>query len=347
MAPRPSVARSPSRRFRLPPKRVVSLIASSTETVCALECGDLLVGRSHECDHPAWVRSLPAVTSPKLDPADRSAVIDATVRDLVERAVSVYRVDAGALARLAPDLILTQVQCDVCAVSLRDVEAAVREFLPGRPRIVALEPDDLAGLWRDLRRVADALGVPERGVQLVSRLQRRMKGIAERASALPRPRVACLEWIEPLMVAGNWTPELVALAGAEDVLGRAGRHAGPVTLDALAAADPDAIFVTPCGFDVARTRAEMPALDAQAAWRGLRAVREDRVFLCDGNAWFNRPGPRVAGALEILAEVLHPGAFRFGHEGRGWARHVPADAAPRALPRTGTAGGRAVGPTCR
>jgi len=312
------------RRSRLPPTRVVSLIAASTEIVCALDCGGLLVGRSHECDHPEWVRRLPAVTSPRFDVDASSREIDASVRSLVEQALSVYHVDAAALAALRPQVVITQVQCEVCAVSRRDVEHALREVLPGGPVLVALEPNTLADLWRDMRLVADALGVPERGVQLVSRLVRRTRAIAERASARPRPRVACIEWIEPLMIAGNWTPELVALAGAEDVLGKPGAHAGPISLETLAAADPDAIFVAPCGFGLERTRAEMPALERDPLWTGLRAVREGRVFLADGNAIFNRPGPRVAEALEVLAEALHPGAFRFGHEGRSWERRTTA-----------------------
>lgn len=316
---------------------MVSLIASSTEIVCALDCGDRLVGRSHECDHPSWVKRLPAVSSPEPDPAAPSAAIDAEVRALLERADSVYRVDADALARLAPDLVITQARCEACAVSLRDVEAALREAFPARPRVVALEPGTLAAIWRDVRRVADALGVPERGVQLVSRLQRRLKGISARAASLPRPRVACIEWIDPLMAAGDWTPELVAMAGAEDVLARPGERAGRIPLEALAKADPDAIFVAPCGFDLARSRAEMPALEAREEWRELRAVREDRVFLADGNALFNRPGPRVAEALEVLAEALHPGAFRFGHEGAGWERWRPANGEPqRAQSASGT-----------
>jgi iron complex transport system substrate-binding protein len=289
--------------------------------VVALGCGDRLVGRSHECDHPAWVRGLPAVTAPKLAVDVPSADIDARVRALVEQAVSVYRVDATALAALEPDLILTQTQCEVCAVSLRDVEEALCRVLPGHPRIVALEPEALPSLWRDMRSVADALGVPERGVQLVSRLRQRMHAIAERCVGLgPRPRVACIEWMDPLMAAGNWTPELIAMAGGEDVLGSPGRHAGRLEWEALEAADPDVLWVTPCGFDLARVRAEMPALAGEPRFRALRAVREGRVFLGDGNAYFNRPGPRVAETLEILAEAMHAEAFRFGHEGTGWAR---------------------------
>jgi iron complex transport system substrate-binding protein len=303
------------------PARVVSLLASSTETVAALGCGDRLVGRSHECDHPDWVRRLPVLTGPKLAVDVPSADIDARVRALVEQAVSVYQVDAEALASLAPDLIITQTHCDVCAVSLGDVEAALARTVPSHPRVVALAPDSLAGVWRDLRRVSDALGVPERGVQMVSRLRQHMNAIAARCAPMrPRPRVAMLAWIEPMMSASDWHPELVAMAGGDDVFGTPGGRPIALEPEALAAADPDMIWVTPCGFDLARTRAELVALAARPDWRGLRAVREGRVFLGDGVAFFNRPGPRVAETLEILAEAMHPEAFRFGHEGVAWER---------------------------
>jgi iron complex transport system substrate-binding protein len=300
---------------------VVSLIASSTETVCALGCGDRLVARSHECDHPEAVRELPCVTSPKFALDGASYAIDARVRALVEQGVSVYRVDAEALDRLAPDLLLTQTQCEVCAVSLRDVEEAVCAMVRSRPRIVSLEPLALADVWRDIRRVSEALGVPERGVQLVSRLRRHVDGIAERATALPdRPRVVCIEWIDPLMAAGHWIPELIAKAGGRAMIGEPGGHAPPIRWADIAAADPDVLWVTPCGFDLARTREEWARVASRDEVRTLRAVREERAFLGDGNAFFNRPGPRLAETLEILAEAMHPGAFRFAHEGKGWAR---------------------------
>ncbi len=281
------------------------------------------MGRSHECDQPAWVKRLPAVTAPRFETGARSADIDRSVRGLLANALSVYSVDHPKLAALAPDLIITQVQCEVCAVSLREVEAAVRIALVSQPAIVSMKPDALADVWADMRAIACALGVPERGVQLVTRLRSRMRGIAERTRGRERPRVACIEWIEPLMAAGNWTPELLAMAGAEDVFGQAGRHAGPLRFAQLAAADPEAIWVTPCGFDLARTRAELAPLTGHPGWRDLRAVRGGRVFLGDGNALFNRPGPRVLETLECLAEALHPGAFRFGHEGAGWERLQP------------------------
>ena len=301
--------------------RVVSLIASSTEMVVALGRGDSLVGCSHECDHPAWVRDLPALTRPKMRTSRPSAGIDQSVKALVEQGVSVYEVDAEALAALEPDVILTQTQCEVCAVSETDVLAAVGEMLPNA-RIVSLVPNSLADIWTDLRKVADALGVSEVGVREVTRLHRRMKAVASRCAAFAdRPRVACIEWIEPLMAAGNWTPELIEMAGGNNLFGEAGKHAPFLEWESIVAADPDFVLVTPCGFDLERTRAEMHALHALPGWGDLRAVREGRVVLGDGNAYFNRPGPRVVETLEIVAEALHPDAFRFGHEGTGWVRY--------------------------
>lgn len=310
----------------------MTLLASGTEIVCALDCGDRLVGRSHECDHPAWVLKLPSVTAPRIDALQPSADIDRSVRGLVSQALSVYTVDAQRLAALEPDLLVTQVQCEVCAVSLKDVQEAVRAGLPSQPAIVSMKPDSLADVWADMRAIADALGVPERGVQLVTRLRHRLRGLAERTKGRTRPRVACIEWIDPLMVAGNWTPELLALAGADDVLGQSGQHAGAIGFEQLAAADPDTIWITPCGFGLERTRAEMGVLARHPGWSTLRAVRDGQVFLGDGNALFNRPGPRVVEAAECLAEAMHPGAFRFGHEHDGWERWQPDQGAASTRP---------------
>jgi iron complex transport system substrate-binding protein len=298
---------------------VVSLIASSTEMVAALDCADRLVGISHECDYPAWIRSLPPVTRPKFALDGSSYAIDQRVRAILEQGVSVYAVDAEALAALAPDLIVTQTQCEVCAVSLRDLEDAACTLMPSRPRIVALDTCSLVDLWRDFQRVADALGVAEKGAATITRLRGYMDAIATHARALrPRPRVACIEWIDPLMAAGHWLPELVEMAGGSYVTGEAGAHAPRLDWDGLAAADPDVILITPCGFDLARTRIEVAALETHPRWRELRAVRDGRVALGDGSAYFNRPGPRVVETLEIVAEVLHPDVFAFGHEGKGW-----------------------------
>jgi iron complex transport system substrate-binding protein len=289
--------------------------------VCALGCGEWLVGRSHECDHPDWVRRLPQVTRPKFALEGASYAIDQRVRALVEQGVSVYAVDAAVLAALEPDVILTQTQCEVCAVSEGDVLEATRALLPGA-RVVSLHPGSLDDIWRDLMKVAGALGVSERGLQESTRLRRRMQAIETRARAFgARPRAACIEWIEPLMAAGHWTPELVRMAGGEDALAGRLPRAPYLDLATVAAADPDVILVAPCGFGIERTRQDMPLLCAQPEWNALRAVREGRVFVGDGNAYFNRPGPRVAETLEIVAEILHPEGFRFGHAGRGWVRH--------------------------
>lgn len=303
--------------------RVVSLIASSTEMVCALGCGEWLVARSHECDHPEWVRRLPQVTRPKFGIDAASAEIDRSVRALVERGLSVYEVDATRMAALCPGVILTQTQCEVCAVSERDVLDAAAELIPGA-RVVSLHPGSLEDIWRDLVRVAEALGVSDQGVHLATQLRRRMQAIAARASEYAAPvRVACIEWIEPLMIAGHWTPELVRMAGGEEAPSQAAQRPY-VSLEDIAAADPDVVIVAPCGYAPERTRAELPALERAPGWAALRAVREGRVFIGDGNAFFNRPGPRVVETLETIAEILHPDAFRFGHEGTGWERRAKA-----------------------
>lgn len=302
--------------------RVVTLIASATEIVCALGFEDRLVARSHECDFPPSVARLPAVTAPKFPVDGSSYEIDQRVKAIVQEGLSVYRVDADRLRELAPDVIVTQSQCEVCAVSTKDVEQAVCDWIGSRPRIVSLEPNRLDDVWSDIARVADALGAPERGRDLVDRLRMRMALVRQSAVALrDRPRVAAIEWIEPLMACGNWMPELIDIAGGRNLFGEVGRHSPWMTWDDLRAADPDLVLVVPCGFDVERTRSEMHVLTERPEWAALRAARAGGVVVADGNQYFNRPGPRLAESLEILAEVLHPQAFHFGHEGAGWVRH--------------------------
>ncbi len=301
--------------------RVVSLLASATEIVCALGFRDALVGRSHECDFPLDVRDLPAVTETKIRHAAPSGAIDREVKDLIEQGLSVYRVDAETLKALAPDLVVTQTQCEVCAVSPKDLGAALCAWTSGGPAIVSLEPNALADVWTDIRHVAAALGAPERGEALIAELAARMAAVAGLAAIQgAKPRIACIEWIEPLMAAGNWMPELVEMAGGSNLFGEAGLHSPWLAWEHLAASDPDIVLVLPCGFDIARTRAEMGPLLGRPGWNGLKAVREGRVYLLDGNQYFNRPGPRLADSLEILAEIFHHRAFAFGHEGAGWVR---------------------------
>ena len=299
--------------------RILSLIASATEIVAALGFEEQLVGRSHECDFPPGVERLPACSSSKVDAGATSRRIDGQVRSLVAEALSVYRVDPVLLDRLAPTHIITQTQCEVCAVSLTDVERAVRELVQSRPHVVSLEPMDLGDVWRDIRTVATALGATDRGHRLVATLTARLDAIRTRTEALQkRPVIACIEWIDPLMHAENWMPELVRIAGGTIMIGESGRHSGYFSMDELVRHDPEVIAIMPCGFDIERSRKEMPPLATHPDWTRLSAVRTGRVYVTDGNQYFNRPGPRVVESAEILAELLHPGAFDFGHRGTGW-----------------------------
>ena len=298
--------------------RIVSLIASATEIVCALGLEDQLVGRSHECDWPQGVTRLPQVSRPSFVTAGSSKAIDLAVKQRLRMALSIYEVDAELLKELKPDVILTQTQCEVCAVTPADVERAACELAGHDVHIVALEPNSLGDVWADIHRVAEACGVPERGRELTDRLRRRVLEIGVRAAKLDRPGVACIEWIDPLMTAGNWMPELIELAGGVPLFGEAGKHSPWLEWSQLVEKDPEVLLISPCGFTIARTVEELPALTAHLEWNSLSAVRHDHVYLADGNAYFHRPGPRLVESLEILAEILHPERFSFGHAGKGW-----------------------------
>jgi iron complex transport system substrate-binding protein len=307
--------------------RIVSLIASATEIVCALGFERDLVGRSHECDFPESVRRLPVCTEPKFNPEGTSYEIDQRVKAIVQESLSVYRVDGEKLRELEPDVIVTQAQCEVCAVSLREVERTVCAWLQTCPKLVSLMPNALADVWADVGHVAEALDARDAGAELIARLKSRMTAITDKAVSLAnRPTVACVEWIDPLMAAGNWMPELIAMAGGVNLFGEAGNHSPWMTWEQLCERDPDVILIMPCGFDIPRTRREMHLLTNKSEWPRLRAVRDNRVFLTDGNQYFNRPGPRLVESLEIVAELLHSEAFAFGHEGTGWQRHADSSA---------------------
>ena len=299
--------------------RIVSLIPSATEIVCALGCEDQLVGRSHECDFPTSVTTRPICTEPKVPMDGSSQDIDQGVKQLLKETLSVYRVHADALQQLHPDLIVTQTQCDVCAVSLRDVEEAIAEWTGSTPTIVSLQTTDLSGVWEDIARVAKATGKIDQGTQVIQSLQSRMTVIAEKArSRSDQPTVGCIEWMAPLMSSGNWMPELVTMAGGKNIFGNAGDHAPWITWEALQKADPEILLVLPCGFSIQRSREELSTLTENPVWPTLKAVQAGNVYLTDGNQFFNRPGPRLVESLEILAEIFHPSLFQFGHKGTGW-----------------------------
>jgi iron complex transport system substrate-binding protein len=305
--------------------RVVSLLPGATEIVCFLGRGEHLVGRSHECDFPEDIRRLPACTSSRLDPRATSGKIEAQVAALRQGSQSLYEVDARRLRELKPDLILTQAQCDVCAVSPADVEAALAGWRGRRPEILTLAPRRLPDVWEDIRRVAVALGIEAEGRERLRRLKLRCVDVIEKACLLKRrPSLACLEWLDPLMAAGNWVPELVELAGGANLFGTAGEHSPWLKWDAVREQDPELLLLMPCGFDIARTLEEMAVLRRLPDWERLRAVRGGRVYVTDGSRFFNRPGPRLVESLEILAEILHPELFDPRHQGDAWQVVAPA-----------------------
>lgn len=303
--------------------RVVSLIASATETLHALDGGSLQVARSHECDWPPEVLSLPQITSTNFKVAGASSrEIDASVKSLVQQGLAVYDVDAEALQRLSPDIILTQDQCEVCAVSLADVQRAVAGWTQCQAQVLSLKPHTLEDVYGDNLRIAAALGRPQAGERLNAQMQARFDRIAHTVAGRPKPAMAFIEWIDPPMSGGHWMPQITSIAGATSLFGTIGGSSPWITLDEIAAADPDIILVAPCGYELAKTGEEMHVLDANPAWQGLRAVNSGQVFIADGNAFFNRPGPRLVESAEIIAEIAHPEVASYGHMGKSVLRHA-------------------------
>jgi iron complex transport system substrate-binding protein len=290
--------------------RIVSLLPSATEIVCSLGLGDSLVGVSHECDWPPEVIGLPVVTEAKIDVTQGSAQIDAAVRELVRDGLSVYRIRTEVLAELEPDVIVTQEQCDVCAVSYNEVVEATRALLGQSARIVSLAPNALEDILDDIGRVAEAVDRVNAGRELVAAIRERFDRIRNRGERVrSRPRVACIEWLSPLMAAGNWVPELVAMAGGRYDFRAAGEPSATIDWPQLEQAQPDVIILMPCGLKLPQTERDLPLLTANPRWAGLPAVRNRRAYAIDGNSYVNRPGPRIAESAELLAGLIQPGFF--------------------------------------
>lgn len=291
--------------------RIVSLLPSATEILCLLGAEDELVGISHECDFPEAIRGRQVLTSSRIDVHGSSRDIDAAVRVVIRDALSIYSVDDERLGALRPEVIVTQDLCEVCAVSLDDVRAAVARLAEREHvQIVSLRPTRLGDVLGDLERVAAAIGRSERGVMVRGELERRIAEIARRGAAAVqergRPRVVSLEWIEPIMLGGTWMPELIELAGGEAAGAEAGAPAPTVTPAQLAELRPDVVVVKPCGFSLPRTMEERSVIERDVL---ARVAADARVVVTDGNAFFNRPGPRLVESLEIMAACVHPEAF--------------------------------------
>jgi iron complex transport system substrate-binding protein len=299
--------------------RVVSLLASGTELVCALGLGDQLVGRSHECDHPAWVKRLPSVSRPMFDVEGTSLDIDRRVRERLRAGLPLYEVDEAALAALAPDFLVTQTHCEVCAVTPGDLAHGASARL-SRKAIVALSTGSLDAILEGFLAVAKVLDAAPQGEALVKQLRDRLSDVARATRDLSRPSVACLEWIDPIFAMGNWGPELVELAGGNNLLGARGVHSTSIPWDDVRRADPEVLVVAPCGFGLARTEAEMHLMAERPGFRDLRSAKTGRVYAADGNLYFNRSGPTMFETPAILAEMLHPDRVAPRHEGTVWRR---------------------------
>jgi iron complex transport system substrate-binding protein len=283
--------------------RVVSLLASATEIVCALDAGDMLVGRSHECDHPSWVRELPACSSPAFDVSASSAEIDAEVRRRLRSGEPLYHIDAGLIQALRPDVIFTQWHCDVCAVTPGDIERS-RAAAPAS-RQCALSASTLQEIYDSILQISSALDLGERGRLLVRRERERADAIRNQAARFRRPTVVALEWTDPIFAMGNWGPELVEIANGEPLLGRRGEYSAALPAEQLREADPEYLIVAPCGFNLERTLREQSVLERHPWWRELQAVRHGRVAFADGNLFFNRSGMMAVQTAGIIAEILH------------------------------------------
>ena len=311
--------------------RIISLLASATEMVAALGCLDQLVGRSHECDYPPEVQAIPVVSTVQIDTNVSSAQIDAQVKQLAQekrepedpalKALSIYAIDVDKLQELRPDVIFTQTQCEVCAVSERDVIQAIAHLTGLQPLVVSLSPYRLQDVWEDVIRVGHALGKRDQAQALVAKYQQRLNDLAIKTTTFgTRRRVAVLEWLDPLMGAGNWTPELVVYAGGENIFGEIGQHTPWITWEELQAANPDVIILSPCGYTLERAMQDVPLLQNHPAWAELQAVRNGRIYAIDGNQYLNRSGPRLVESAELLARAIWDDRLPIVVDNNGWQR---------------------------
>ena len=312
--------------------RIVSLLASATEMIYQLGCLDQLVGRSHECDYPPEVQLLPVVSKAQIDIDTSSSQIDAQIKQLAHKtaepedpalkALSIYTIDVDQLQILQPDIIFTQTQCEVCAVSERDVMQAIQHLTGLQPRVVSLAPHQLDDVWEDVLRVGEALGRYDQAKMLVSDYKKRLDYLRNATSKFgSRQRVTVLEWLDPLMAAGNWTPELVDYAGGENVFGEVGLHSPWLSWEELQGEDPDVLVLSPCGFSIERTLQDTAILQEHPAWQSLRAVKNRRVYAIDGNQYLNRSGPRLVESAELLGRVIWGEQLGVEVDAKGW-KHI-------------------------
>ena len=291
-------------------KRIVSLLPSCTEIICKLGYKENLVGISHECDYPNSISGLPVLTKARLSTKGTSIDINQSVTDLLQRGLSVYDVDSYLLKSLSPDIFVTQAQCEACAVSLDQIKDIVSNWTLNKTEIISLEPNTLNEVWLGFDIIAKTMGTPEYSTILKSEINERFKFLKDKMKGTDqKPTVLCIEWIEPIMVAANWVPELVGLAGGKNVMSVSGTDSNFCSWDEIKKTNPDIIIMMPCGFGIKRTLEDLHFLQNIKGWEELKAVKENKVFVVDGNNYFNRPGPRLVDSAEILAEIIHPEIF--------------------------------------
>ena len=299
-------------------KRVLSLLSSTTEVVYALGCGDQLVGRSHECDYPPAVMTLPICTKPKFNVDGSSIEVDGEVKSILQSALSVYYINEDLLKELKPDIILTQSQCEVCAVSEKDVKSVVENITGINPDIISVEPNSVKDIFKDIKIIAEALNVVDKGADLIDFMKNRIRTLKKSYDVKSELTVAAIEWIDPLMAAGNWVPELIEMAGGINLFGEAGKHSPWMEYKDLIEKDPHNIIIMPCGYNIQKSIIEIDSLIKQKGWKEINAVHNDKVYITDGNQFFNRPGPRIIESLEILIEIFHNDKTDFKHIDSGW-----------------------------
>ncbi|RZP21749.1 cobalamin-binding protein [bacterium] len=301
-------------------QRVLSLLSSTTEIIYALGCGDRLVGRSHECDYPEEVSELPICTIPKFNVDGTSREVDDEVKSLVQSALSIYYINEKLLKELKPDIIFTQSQCEVCAVSVSDVEKALNNITGLSSRVISVEPNSVEDIFNDILTIAEILNVRKKGKELVELIKAKIDSTEKIVYQKSSPSVATIEWIDPLMAAGNWVPQLIRVAGGKNLFGEAGKHSPWMKYNDLVEQDPEIIIVMPCGYDIKKTLIEIKTLESKKGWGSLKAVRNRNVYITDGNQFFNRPGPRIIESLEILLEIIHSDFSESKHIDSGWIK---------------------------
>ena len=299
--------------------KIVSLISSATEIVSSLQCIDSLVGISHECDYPESIKNLPVCSEPRFDVNGKSIEIEQSIKSLLQETLSIYRVKEDAIRSLNPDIIITQSQCDVCAVSIKDVRIAIEQAIGINPEIISLSPTCLEDVWNDILELGIVLKRESVAKDLVKSIKNDISIISKKNKNKNPVSVGCIEWTEPLMFAGNWVPEIVQIVGGKSLFGVAGEHSNWSKYEELYQHDPDKIIFMPCGYDMNKTKVELSNFTHDVRWKSLKAVRTDEVYLTDGNQYFNRPGPRLLDSIKIMEDIIN-NTNVYNFKNHGWRK---------------------------